>query len=780
MFILFTAGGAPDNNPPVPVPVDPVPVTPGENDMTFPCVSADCTMVSGNMLTAMDFAVDACDDAYSFSCGNFMKTFELPEEESSWTLSFSEISKRNRNTLRRLLDEIIKDNAPPKLSASAVEETETSFRGSARNLLAQAAAGDKDPWDAMLAAFYGKCMDTDTLDKDGKQPLLDVFAKYMPFLLKSADELKAEDTAFGTPEGGEKATVLGDRIGIFHSFGLSAFFGSYVTKNTVHTELDQTLNLLQDGLGLQYAFYSKDPKDDMSKKFQTTYVGHMTKLFELMGADATSAAARAQSVLDLEFAMRDFFLSPIQRRDPIATTNPVSVSELSGLIGKDNFDFDTYWKYTNSILPSEQQLKDDTELIVESKEFFTKLGAFLTSADWVVVHDYLLVRAMSAYGDYLSAEWRNEFDRYSFEMSGAKAPPRWRTCLGSTKGQLAWILSRRFVQKAFEPARRDLAKDILKKVEEAFGEQIKNVAWMDEQTKEKALTKLGMIGDKIGYPDWVIDDADKKFAEMYGKPSAEVTAGTWLEAVVHLTKEAQRYAVSKIGTPQDRTEWSMDPATVNAYYAPDMNEIVFPASILQPPFLYLPDTHASRKEVVAFMALNYGAYGAVVGHEITHGFDDSGAQFDGTGKLESWWTEQSEKNFNEATKCVADQYDAYTIEDGKFHVHGELTLGENIADNGGFRTAYRALRAAVSDEEWNMKPFPGLDLTTPQMFMLSFSQIWCSKYTSQTLRRLVEDDPHSPGMFRVQGVLSNSPQFAELYQCKAGQTLNPEKRCTVW
>ncbi|CEM32726.1 unnamed protein product [Vitrella brassicaformis CCMP3155] len=688
----------------------------------------------------------------------------------------------------------------------------------------------------MLHCYYQACMDTDKLDSLGAAPLLNFLSKQpeLGFLLLWPGEIEADEGMVRGREG--EGQGLSVRMAHLHRWGVEGVLTAGVTYNNLHPSHNNTLGVAQGGLGLSYSHY-------FQPDILAAYTRHLATLFRLFfealpsahnaslpspfslptqqppaaslidttndtyatidervrrGEDSASEVNYtrvAEGVVEFERQLHGIHLSPEQQRDPWNTTFSSNLSAIQEWMPV--FDWNAYYKVfadKDDLSLSDEELAEaftpDAEVLIQSRPHLTKLNALLHKylsdrRKRPTLHYYFLARTLRAYGGSLSAEWRKEFHSFRKILTGSDPPPRWRTCLSATADAVGWILSRNFIRHHFNPLRKTLALEIMSGIREAFRENLAEIEWMDKDTKQKALDKESEITAKVGYPDWLLSkDEHLYFARFYGNPQP-AKLKSLLSGTAHLNKQSHRFSYSKLHRPEDRSLWGMTPIDVNAYYSPDLNEIVFPASILQPPFLNVGNENsdtARRNEIRALRAVNYGALGAVIGHELTHAFDDSGSSFDGQGKLVSWWSQTSKDKFRASTHCVASQYGSFAIPGG-IHLNGNLTLGENIADNGGLRLAYRALLKAEGEEALSHRPLPGLPYTAQQLFFLSFAQLWCSKQTPETLRRRVENDPHSPGEFRVKGSLDNFEPFDEAFcQAKTHAMLKGKQphRCRVW
>jgi putative endopeptidase len=572
-----------------------------------------------------------------------------------------------------------------------------------------------------IGDFYASCMDQKAIDAKG-------FASIKPELERIA----------ALPD--KKALV--EEIVRMHEMGANALFNlssgqDFKDSTQVIAQADQ------GGLGLpdRDYYFKEDPK---SAELRKQYVAHVAKMFELLGD--TAAAAKARTVMEIETGLAKGSLDVVARRDPANIYHKMTEQELTALTPA--FGWPRYFAGVGT--------PPIAGLNVAVPEFFKQMQALLESRpldEWKTYLTWQLVHAAAPLLSTPFVEARFEF--YGHTLTGAKElQPRWKRCVDYTDGDLGEALGQKYVEATFGAGGKERMLKMVDALERALGEDIRQLDWMTPATKEKALEKLRAIANKIGYPDNWRDYS-----------SVEIVRGDALGNDVRATVFEFKRQLAKIGKPVDRTEWAMTPPTVNAYYDPQMNNVNFPAGILQPPFF---DNHIDD-------AVNFGAIGAAIGHELTHGFDDEGRQFDAQGNLRDWWTPPDARQFEQRAACLVDQYSNFTaVDDVK--VNGKLTLGENTADNGGLRVSYMALMSVLAGKT----PQEIDGLTPAQRFFLGWGQVWCQNATPQALRLQVSVNPHSPGRERVNGVVQNMPEFQQAFGCKAGQAMVRRPACRVW
>jgi putative endopeptidase len=597
-----------------------------------------------------------------------------------------------------------------------------------RGILEQSgpSAPQRDAVTQKIGDFYASCMDEATADKRGAgaiQPQLDAIAA-----LKSAHDMAPLVARLPLP------------------FGRTILFAAGSTQDPDNSEV-VIADLDQGGLGLpDRDYYTKD--DAKSKEIRGRYVQHVQKIFELLGDEPQAAKQNAETILRMETDLAKASWTRVERRDPYKLRNKMKLAELNQLAP--NFDWAAYYR--------ELQYPKFSILNVDGPAFYKQLNAALASEpleNWKI---YLRFHVADQYSPFLSSTFAQEnFEFYRKYLRGAKEmQPRWRRCVEHTDYNLGEALGQVYVRQVFSPELKASTLDMVNRIEAQMGERIRQLDWMSPETKQQALVKLAGIRNKIGYPD--------KWRDY----SSVTIVADDLSGNIQRTGEFELHRdINKIGKPVDHGEWDISPATVDAYYNPQMNDINFPAGVLQPP-LYDPRMDD---------APNYGDTGGTIGHELTHGFDDEGSQFDAKGNLKNWWTKEDREKFDARTKCVADQYSKYvTVDD--VHLNGELTLGENVADLGGEILAFMAWKDATKDK--TLRPLDGL--TPEQRFFVGFAQWDCANMRDEDLRVRAMTDPHSTAQYRINGVVVNMPEFAHAFSCKAGQAMvnPPDNVCKVW
>jgi putative endopeptidase len=575
--------------------------------------------------------------------------------------------------------------------------------------------------------FYASGMDEKAVDAAKAKPLEDEF--------KRIDAMK------------DRKDVLKE-VGRMHSMGIFPFFFFYSGQD----DKDSTKVIAQasqGGLGMpDRDYYTKE--DDASKKLRDQYIEHVTKMLTLAGEPAEKAAEKAKKVMDLETSLAKPARTRVELRDPQKNYNKMKQTEIQAIMP--DFNWADYLK--------EIKLTAAGDINVGQPDFFKAMNEVFKTVSIDDAKTYLRWHLLHGMASTLSSDFVNEnFRFFEATLRGTKQiKPRWKRVVAKTDDELGESLGKLYVAEHFPPEAKARALEMVNNLREALADRIKTLEWMDEPTKQEALKKLAAFTVKIGYPDKWRDYSLLKIDRT--SYAANVLRGDAFETDRQL---------KKIGKPVDRSEWGMSPPTVNAYYNPNLNEIVFPAGILQPPFF---DPNADD-------AVNYGGMGAVIGHEMTHGFDDQGRQYDATGNLRDWWTPESAKNYTERSKGIVAQYAAYEALPG-LHLNGELTQGENIADIGGVKLAYMALQKALKKKGGTPEKIDGF--TPDQRFFLGFAQIWRNNQREEDLKLQVATNPHSPGRFRTIGPLSNFVEFQKAFEIPDGSPMirSADQRVNIW
>ncbi len=582
---------------------------------------------------------------------------------------------------------------------------------------------DRTPNQQKIGDYFSSCMDETAVEKAGISPLrarLDQIAA-----LKQVSELP--------PLVGQLHLEPGSPL---FEFGSSQDFAD--SSRVIAWAV-------AGGLGLPDRDYYLDT-DAKAQETRKLYVAHMEKMFQLLGDTTETAAQEAQTVMAIETALAKPSLTRVEKRDPYKQFHKFTRAQLIALTP--SFGWTAYWNAIGLPAPA--------DLNVAEPEFYKELDRQLKTrsiADW---KSYLRWHLVHDNAPYLSSAFvEANFEFYAKHLRGVTAlEPRWKRCVRYVNRDLGEALGQVFVEKTFSPETKARALEVTKRVESAMEADLRQLTWMSDATKQQAFAKLHSLVNKIGYPDKWRDYS-----------SLRIVPGDFRGNVDRAAEFEAKRQLAKIGKPVDRTEWQMTPPTVNAYYDPQMNDINFPAGVLQPP-LFDPKMDD---------APNYGNTGATIGHELTHGFDDEGRQFDAKGNLRDWWTKQDAAEFIKRASCVSDQYSQYTVVDD-IKINGKLTLGEDVADLGGTMLAYMAWKDATRGQE--LKAIDGF--TPEQRFFIGMAQWACGYERPENKRLNAKTNPHSPDEYRINGVVSNLPEFSSAFACKAGQAMKRAQACRVW
>ncbi len=598
-----------------------------------------------------------------------------------------------------------------------------------RGILEKAAAGgpNRNAIDQKIGDYYGACMDEKAVDARGLDPL-------KPEL----DRISAV----------KDKTGLIDAIARVHLIGPNPLFNFYSSPDLHNADM-VIAYIDQGGLSLPDRKYYINDDDAKMVEMRKKLTDYATTLFTLSGQSAQQAADSAQIVLRIETALAKDSMDRTLRRDPKNRDHKMTRDAAVALAP--NFYLNRYFSDINTPAFSEMN--------VANPDFFKQVNAVIGSESLDALKIYVQWHLLDGASPWLSTPFVNANFKFRQALTGQdEIKPRWKRCVAATDNALGEALGQCFVETTFGAEGKQRMLKMVDALEKSLDQDIRTLPWMTDETKKQAKVKLDAIRNKIGYPDVWRD---------YSK--LNVAQGDLMGNFLRANEFESRRQIAKISKPLDRKEWGMTPPTVNAYYSPPRNEIVFPAGILQPPFF--------DKEVDD--DVNFGSIGAVIGHELTHGFDDQGRKYDPQGNLRDWWTEQDGKEFEKRASCVADEYSGFTAVD-ELKLNGKLTLGENTADNGGARIALMALMNMIAEDK-SGKAAEKIDGYTPeQRFFLGFGRVWCEKRRPEFSRMLVNIDPHSPGRFRTNGVVENMPEFQKAWGCNAGQPMVRENQCRVW
>jgi putative endopeptidase len=646
-------------------------------------------------VTNMDTTVVPGNDFFEYVNGGWLKKNKIPASKSSYGI-ISKIHDHNQDILKEIV----------------TEASDTS--------------GQRDSIQTMVGDFYISGMDTTHIEELGYAPIKP--------LLNQIRNMKSRKDVPGM-------------LAELRKREMGTLYGTDVDQDAKHSD-QYAIYINQGGIGLPDRDYYLD-KSAHYKKIREQYLQHIATMFQLIGVDSVTAVKNAHEIMKLETNLAEHSMTRVERRDPDKTYHKMTISELNKLTPQ--FD----WASQLQALG----VRDENNVIVSQPDFVKNMNQVIKTTPLEVWKDYFTWDVLRHTSSYLSKPFEEaHFKFYGTILQGRKAmEKRWKRVVETIDGNIGMALGQMYVKKAFPPEAKRQVNEMVQHLKEAFREQIKDLDWMSEATKQKALEKLDKYLVQIGYPDKWIDYS-----------SVTIKPGDYLGNVIRASEFDFQRNIHKLGKPVDRHEWFMTPQTVNAYNNPTMNEVVFPAGILQPPF-FDPNAEA---------ALNYGAIGVVIGHEMTHGFDDEGRKYDSNGNLNNWWTKEDQKKFEERAEKVAQEYDQFTVLDS-LHVNGKLTLGENIADQGGLLLAHNALL-----KYYQAHGNPGnVDGFTPdQRFYLAYARVWRAKYTPELQSMLIKVDPHSPPKYRVNGNVVNMAPWYKAFDVTPNDSMYvaPDKRALVW
>jgi membrane metallo-endopeptidase-like protein 1 len=679
------------------------------------CLTPGCIHTASTVLKYMDPTVDPCDDFYQFTCGNFLKTTNIPDDKSSVT-SFSLISDSLQEQLRTMIEEPIQPNEPKPFQ--------------------------------LTKKLYKACMNKTLIEKDGLKTIRTILKELGGWPVLEGDNWN--DGQFDWRQSVYKFRRVGYSVDYFIDFSVGIDL-----KNSTRRIID----LDQASLGLRREFLTKG----FSDKLVNAYYEYMVDIAVLFGADKERAASELKESLSFEIKLANISLPSEKRRNATALYNPMTIDELQR-----KFPSIPWAEYMNTLLAPDTQINHDEVVVVSVPKYLTDFEALISRTPKRVQANYIMWRAAASSVSYLNEALRKRQLEYTTVVTGrTERESRWKECIDISAGSLSIAAGALYVRKYFNEQARQNALEMVADIRAEFQDILKQVDWMDEETKKNALDKAKSMSTHIAYPDELMND--RKLEEFYG--DLELDENYYLRSILNLTLFGTRFSFKRLRQPVNKTDWITHgrPAVVNAFYSALENSIQFPAGILQGVFF---DANRPRY-------MNYGAIGFVIGHEITHGFDDQGRQFDKNGNLVEWWAPETKKAYLEKAQCIIDQYGNYTVPELNINLNGINTQGENIADNGGIKEAYLAYNSWTR-RHGPEKILPGLKYTANQMFWISAANSWCAKYRPESLKLRVLTGYHSPGYFRVIGPFSNLEFFAKDFNCPLGSKMNPKKKCKVW
>ncbi|XP_064418383.1 endothelin-converting enzyme 2 isoform X3 [Latimeria chalumnae] len=671
------------------------------------CLTEACIMVAGKIIESLDRTMDPCDDFYQYACGGWIKKNPIPDGRSRWN-TFNSIWDQNQAIIKHLLENTT-------FNSSSEAERKTQY-------------------------YYLSCLNEQKIKDLGAQPLIDLINQVGGW------------NATGPWDKDNFMEVLKMVSGTYRAL---PFFSIYVSADSKSSN-SNIIQVDQSGLFLPSRDYYLNKT--ANEKVLKAYLDYMVELGMLLGGERNSTSELMQEILEFETILANITVPQDQRRDEEKIYHKMTIADLQSLAPAIN------WMDYLIFVFSPLDLNDTEPVVVYAKEYLQEVSELINGTGKSLLNNYMIWNLVQKCVSSLDQRFQNAQEKLFEVLYGTKksCTPRWQTCVSNTDDTLGFALGALFVKATFDKDSKEIAEEMINEIRVAFKEGLDELDWMDDQTRQAAKEKADAIYDMIGFPDFILDD--KELDDVYD--GYEVSEDSFFQNMLNFYNFSAKLMADQLRKPPNRDQWSMTPQTVNAYYLPTKNEIVFPAGILQAPFY--ARNHPK--------ALNFGGIGVVMGHELTHAFDDQGREYDKDGNLRPWWQNSSVEAFKNRTECMVDQYSQYTV-NGE-HINGKQTLGENIADNGGLEAAYRAYNSWLKNGE--EKLLPALTLNGHQIFFLGFAQVWCAVRTPESSHEGLMTDPHSPAKYRVIGPLSNSKDFAEHFQCPVGSRMNPGKRCEVW
>jgi membrane metallo-endopeptidase-like protein 1 len=693
------------------------------------CLTPGCVKAAATILELMDPQVDPCNDFYEFACGTFAKETVIPDHKT-YEGSFSIVRDKLNERLRKLFEADTKPDEP-KIFQS-------------------------------VRKFYSSCMDKDGIEEHGKKALLELVEQLGGWPVVQGETWNKENFTWTQTE------VIANRLGYDTGKILSVGISTNPDNST-----QRMMEVDQPSLGLKREYLIKGFED----KDVQAYYKFMVDTAVYLGVDRKAAEEELKESLMFELKIAEMTIPRAERRNKTALNNQMTIAEANKMYPSIDFT-----EFINNILDNPDVTVNSEEVVnVAVPAFVKKLAAYISSVPARVQANYMMWRFIKTSLVFMDEEARDFSLEYTKALTGKETEsPRWETCVQATAGiggnNLYWYegsltnaVGAMYAKKYFPESSKNAADQMVTNVKKEFKVMLDELEWMDDSTRERAHIKVDKMTPVIGYAKEILNN--KLINEFYS--DLELTSSSYINNFMKLKVFINEYYVRQFRQPVDKHSWKTHggAAVVNAFYSPSENSIQFPAGILDGVFY-----QSDRPNY-----MNYGAVGMVVGHEITHGFDDQGSQKDGDGNLVNWWEPETKAKYLEKARCIIEQYGNFTVDvvGEKLNVSGVNTQGENIADNGGYKEALRAY-ARLVEEQGEELSLPGLNYSPRQMFWLSGASVWCTSMREETLKNRVLTDPHSPARFRVNGPLRNLPEFSQDWGCPKGAPMNPDKKCSVW
>ncbi|XP_028817624.1 neprilysin-like isoform X3 [Denticeps clupeoides] len=693
------------------------------------CTTADCTQSAARLLENMDSKVDPCNNFYEYACGGWLKKNIIPETSSRYS-TFDILRHELAVELKGVLER--QDSS----SSSALIKART---------------------------LYKSCTNESLIEQRGGMPLLTV----LPDVLEWPIATDNWDTNYGSKWRAEDAIAR-----LNEKYGKPVLINYFISTDDRDSN-SHIIHFDQPSLGLQSRDYyvCSGPY----KEVCDAYEQFMTDVAKLIRADRglevneSLIKEEIGRIISLEQDIANATDTSEDRNNPVLLYNKMDLGDMNL-----NFTLDfasnllNWTHFTNKIMETVNiTVSEKEDVIVYAPNYLRKLNSILAKYTIRDIHNYMVWRFVMSMVGGLSKAYRDTRKPLQKAIYGTTSEAAvWQQCANFVNSNMEYAVGRLYVEEAFSKDSKNMMEEMISEIREVFISNLDHLSWMDDETRMSAAEKARAIQERIGYSENIMDDKylNQEYQEL------NYNADEYFENILQTSEMAQKKRLKKLRLNVNKDEWITGAAVVNAFYSASRNQIVFPAGILQPPFF---DKGQAR-------SLNYGGIGMVIGHEITHGFDDSGRNYDKDGDLKDWWTPSSTQEFQELSKCIVNQYGSFSwdLANGQ-NLNGNLTLGENIADNGGIRQSYQAYQNYVK-KHGPEKPLPGIDLNHEQLFFLNFAQIWCGTYRPENAVNSIKTDDHSPGEFRVLGSLQNFPEFAKAFNCKPQNAMVPKKTCRVW
>ncbi|XP_060581149.1 neprilysin-1-like [Ruditapes philippinarum] len=701
-------------------------------DATKPdvCFTAECTKASAQLYESLDMSVDPCEDFYAYSCGTWRKKHALPEDKSFY------------GTTTMLGD------GAEMTNKYLLEDTE-----SYKDIEAIVKAKD----------LYASCMDMQKINEKATSaavPLLEELGGW-PVL--------------GSNPGGNWSESDFSLIKLLVT--LNKYNSRRIINLVVSGDLKESnkniLELDQPGFGIPGKVYMVD---DSFAHYREAYVILASSMAQLFGADKTIADKEMREMLEFEMDLARIATSPENRTDFAAIYNNMALSEITEIIAEtgpaDSIQFDLL-EFTKEVFDLERVkvanivINESEPVAIYDLPYYEKVLGVLRKHGKRSVANYAVWMIIKDLASVLDSRFQALLKQYAETLTGtSSSPPRWKDCVATSVGFFPKAVGHMFVKETFDESAKKAALDMIDRIRDAFNQLLNDNDWMDETTKELARDKANAIEEWIGYPEEVLDV--DKINKLYENDT--INRDEYFQNVLSKLKKTSSDNLKTLRLPVDKNTWKGSPSTINAFYSPQLNKILFPAGILQPP------AYAKGQP----RSMNYGSIGSIMGHEITHGFDNQGRQFDKYGNVKQWWNTSIIESFNKKAQCFVDQYNNFLVKEAGFNVNGMQTLGENIADNGGIKQSFKAYRKWVEQHGSEEPMLPGLNFTHNQLFFINFAQFFCENGRKEGFIIQLNSGVHSPNEFRVIGTLQNSQDFSDVFGCKKNSRMNPEKKCYVW